>query len=92
MLPFEPEDTSMWESAVEKRMTTLSEDGAAVIEALYKVQEQIDRQGLEFELIAALDYEIEAMAMRQLGDEMREAAESRAIEAAIRMYESQGQF
>ena len=76
MLPFEPEDTSEWYAAVEMRMDELMDDRDVIIDILNKLK-----------MVELFDCELEAIAMRQLGDEMREAAESRAEDMAAARHE-----
>jgi len=92
MYPLEPEDTSAWDDAVMQRTECLSESGKDVINALYTVQERLDRLGIKFDIITELDDVLERIAMRQLADEMREAQEDAAIEHAISRQESACEF
>ena len=76
MLPFEPEDTSLWDDAVERRIEELFVDSRIMVDVLS-----------ELDVLDQVNDKLELIALRQLGDEMREAQESRAEEAAIRRHE-----
>ena len=76
MLPFEPEDTSLWDDAVERRMDELFVDSRIMIDVLS-----------ELDVLDQVNDKLELIALRQLGDEIREAAESRAEDMAAARHE-----
>ena len=95
MLPFEPEDTSLWDDAFCRYMDELWEDKDAVLKALNNLFDKSESIGDLFwdaQLIDMVNEEIELIAYQQFEDGMREAQESRAIEAAICRQEEQAWY
>ena len=81
MMTYEPEDTSEWDAAVERRMDELMDNRDVIIDILNKLK-VVDR----------FDFELSGIAAQQLADEMREAQESRAEDMAIARYEYQNSY
>ena len=81
MMTYEPEDTSEWDAAVERRMDELMDNREVIIDILNKLK-VVDR----------FDFELEGIASRQLAEEAKEAQESRAEDMAIARYEYQNNY
>ena len=86
MMPYEPEDTSALDEAIEERAEELSQNADIIIDALHNVQEVMSRQGIKFDLIGTLDDELNTIALQQLKLEWGEHEESRLEEMAERAF------
>ena len=85
-MQLEPEDTSEWDAAIEERAGELSQNADIIIDALHKVQERMNRQGIGFDLIEALDDELNTIALQQIESEGNEYEDSRLEDLADRAF------